>query len=150
MCVNGSCPADRFDGINCAKKCNKPIFLLFTGYACVGDNSYEEELFINRTNRKIIAENYVPVVLYVDDKKELNEVDKRKVFISGKEKVMRTIGNKNAYYEINKYKQNAQPLLAILDQFGEDIVSPVGYKKSPYQYQVFLESGLRKYNEIEF
>lgn len=120
------------DGIRCAQEMERPIFLLFTAFASVGDTSYEKDLFIASKNRNFIKDNFVPVILYVDNKRKIGNS---------------TIGRLNLTYQIQHYQQNAQPLLAILDQNGKKIIDPIGYQLDSNKYHEFLKNGLQAYQK---
>ncbi|MFT4666695.1 MAG: thioredoxin-related protein [Polaribacter sp.] len=136
------------DGIKCSKEMRLPILLLFTGHACVADNSYEERLFLNRRNRKIIGENFIPVILYVDDKTDLLEEDRKNIRFKGKKRYLSNLGHKNSNYEMQEFNSNTQPLLTILDHNGKPIIHHISYKRRALDYQEFIERGLERYRLI--
>ncbi|MEO0728424.1 MAG: hypothetical protein AAFZ63_28010 [Bacteroidota bacterium] len=135
------------DGLRCAQAQQKPIFLLFSGFACVGDNSYEERLFVSRRNRKIIKQNYIPIILYVDDKTKLDSSDIPYRNYGGKRRKIETVGAKNSHYEMEEFRMNTQPLLIILDHNGQPITEPIGYEPGTSTYQKYLEHGLLRYQQ---
>jgi thioredoxin-related protein len=56
-----------YQGLEKAKKENKPIFIHFTGFGCVGYNEFENDLIKNREILKNLCNNYISIELYVDD-----------------------------------------------------------------------------------
>lgn len=84
----------------------------------------------------------MPVVLYVDDKKELNKEDKKNILRDEKDWKFENIGHKNSHHQIKKFERNSQPFLAILDQHGRLIIDHIGYKSTSIEYHKFLVKGL--------
>ena len=78
------------------------------------------------SDRKVLQRlknDFVVVALYVDDKKQLPESDWYVSDYDGK--VKKTIGRQNADFQINRYKNNAQPFYVILDQEEQLLASPL-------------------------
>ena len=126
-----------------AKAENKPILIDFTGYACVNCRRMEENVWSNEEIKSIMSEKFILVSLYVDDKKNLPAA---KQFTyktkDGVEKEIITVGNKWATFETENFKNNAQPLYAILN--GDEMLmnNPVGYTPSIKEYKDWLLCGL--------
>lgn len=132
------------DAIKCSTKMEKPIFIIFSGFGNRGarKETFVDKLFKNRRIRKLVADNFIPVVLYVDDGTKLQEI---KISVRNeKEYKLRTIGNLNSDYQIRKLKNNSQPQLVILEPNGEEIISQMGYSENTSNYFSFLNNG---YNE---
>ena len=73
-CTNDfDCYKDLKEGIEMAKRVNKPILLDFTGFACVNCRKMEEQIWSLPKIDSIIRNEYVLISLYVDDKKPLPE-----------------------------------------------------------------------------
>ncbi len=141
--LNLNCTHDFEEGIKMAKAENKPLLLDFTGYACVNCRRMEENVWSDPEVYKIMKEKYIIVSLYVDDKKKLPAA---KQFTyktkDGVEKEIISIGDKWATFETENFKNNAQPLYAILN--GNEILlnNPVGYTPSIKEYKDWLLCGL--------
>ncbi len=122
---------------------NKPILIDFTGYACVNCRRMEENVWTDAEVQSIMSEKFILVSLYVDDKKKLPAA---KQFTyktkDGIEKEILTVGDKWATFETENFKNNAQPLYAILN--GDEILmnNPVGYTPSVKEYKDWLLCGL--------
>ena len=90
-----------------------------------------------------MKEKFIVVSLYVDDKKKLPAA---KQFTyktkEGIDKEIITVGDKWATFETENFKNNAQPLYAILN--GDEILmnNPVGYTPSIKEYKDWLLCGL--------
>ena len=141
--LNLNCTHDYEDGMKMAKAEGKPLLLDFTGYACVNCRRMEENVWSNPEVYKIMKDNYIIVSLYVDDKKSLPAA---KQFTyktkDGIEKEILSVGDKWATFETENFKNNAQPLYAILN--GDEILMnyPVGYTPGIKEYKDWLLCGL--------
>ncbi|MFZ1306452.1 MAG: cytochrome c biogenesis protein CcdA [Ferruginibacter sp.] len=131
-----------------AKAENKPILIDFTGYACVNCRRMEENVWTDETIKRIMSEKFILLSLYVDDKKKLPAA---KQFTyktkEGVDKEIITVGDKWATFETENFKNNAQPLYAILN--GDELLmnNPVGYTPGIKEYRDWLLCGLDAFNK---
>src|SRR5690606_9327818 len=73
-CPHGiDCFHDIDKGVIKAKTIQKPIFIDFTGYACVNCRKMEDHVWSDPAVLKLLKEDFVVVSLYVDDKNFLLE-----------------------------------------------------------------------------
>jgi thiol:disulfide interchange protein DsbD len=126
-----------------AKAENKPILIDFTGYACVNCRRMEENVWTNEEVKRIMSEKYVLVSLYVDDKEKLPAA-KQFTYTTkdGIQKEIITIGNKWATFETENFKNNAQPLYAIINADEILLNNPVGYTPDAKEYRDWLLCGI--------
>jgi thiol:disulfide interchange protein len=148
-CVLGlNCSRDYEEGLKKAKAENKPILLDFTGYACVNCRRMEENVWSKEEIFKIMSEKFIVVSLYVDDKKKLPAA---KQFTyktkEGINKEIITVGDKWATFETENFKNNAQPLYAIINTDEVLLNNPVGYTPDVKEYKKWLECGLEAFNK---
>lgn len=134
------------DAISCSIKSEKPLFVIFSGYA-YGRETSAQIIYKNRKIRKIVSDKFIPVVLYVDDGKKLDEI--QVVNRNGKERKLRNIGNVNSDYQIQKFKNNSQPFLAILDHTGEIVIDQISYDENQHKYYTMLRNGYKQYQALE-
>lgn len=139
-----SCFHDLKEGLCYAKSQGKPVFIDFTGYACVNCRKMEDNVWSDPKVYEYLNEKYVVISLYVDDKKELPLADQYK---NEAGRPIRTIGNKWSEVETNYYKQNSQPLYVLVDNDGKVLTPPQPYTPAPSEYADFLQRGLKKYEE---
>jgi len=134
---------DYDQALACSKQNNKPIFLDFTGHGCVNCRKMEENVWSDPRALKLLKEKFIICVLYVDDKKELPEAE----WITSKYdgQVKKTIGKKCADFEISRFNINAQPYSMLLDNKGDTLGKPIGYKSDPDIFISFLENGLKEF-----
>lgn len=147
-CLLGlNCAHDYEEGLKKARAENKPVLIDFTGYACVNCRRMEENVWSKPEVLDLMKANFIVVSLYVDDKAEL-PADKQMKYTTkdGQEKFIRTVGNKWATFETENFKNNAQPLYAILDTEEKLMNQPVGYTADVKMFKEWLQCGLDAFN----
>ncbi|MEO6668452.1 MAG: thioredoxin family protein [Ferruginibacter sp.] len=143
-CVLGlNCSHDYEEGLQMARKENKPVLLDFTGYACVNCRRMEENVWSQPDVYKLMKERFIVISLYVDDKKDLPAA---KQFTyktkNGIDKDIITVGDKWATFQTENFAKNAQPMYAILNTDEVLLSHPVEYTKDPKVYLAWLQCGL--------
>lgn len=148
--LNLNCSHDYEEGMKMARSQNKPVLLDFTGYACVNCRRMEENVWSDPEVYKIMKEKYIIISLYVDDKKNLPASQQFSYKTKdGVEKEIVTIGNKWATFETENFKNNAQPLYAILNGYEILLNNPVGYTPSIKEYKDWLLCGLDAFEKAK-
>jgi len=134
---------DYEQGLACAKKLNKPVFIDFTGHGCVNCREMEARVWADPHVLKRLKDEFVVIALYVDDKTQLPESE----WITSKYdgKVKKTIGKKYADFQISRFNVNAQPYYVLLDTNGELLVQPKAYDLDVDNFVQFLDSGLAEF-----
>jgi cytochrome c biogenesis protein CcdA/thioredoxin-related protein len=146
--LNLNCTHDYEEGLKMAKAQNKPLLLDFTGYACVNCRRMEENVWSKEEIFKIMKEKFIVVSLYVDDKKRLPAAQQFTYTTKeGTKKDITTIGDKWATFETENFKNNAQPLYAIINTEEVLLNNPVGYTPSVNAYKDWLNCGLDAFNK---
>ncbi|UAY52468.1 protein-disulfide reductase DsbD family protein [Ferruginibacter albus] len=135
---------DYEEGLKVAKAENKPILLDFTGYACVNCRRMEENVWSQSDVHALMQDRFVVISLFVDDKKPLPS-DQQFTYksVGGTEKEIVTYGDKWATFETENFKQNSQPLYAIISNDEKLLTNPVGYTPDVNEYKHWLECGLK-------
>lgn len=141
--LNLNCTKDYETGLQLAKQENKLILLDFTGYACVNCRRMEENIWTDPKVYKLLKEKYIIISLYVDDKKVLPSAQQF-VYTSknGTERKIRTVGDKWSTFETENFKENSQPLYAILNTKEELLSHPAAYTPSAQDYLQWLQCGV--------
>jgi thiol:disulfide interchange protein len=136
---NLNCYFDYEEGIEYAKKINKPVLLDFTGWSCSNCRKMEASVWSDPAVLKRLKENFVIISLYVDDKTELLQNEK---FVSKKtQKSVNTLGNKWSELQVSKFEINSQPYYALLDHQGNVLVPARGFDLNIDNYILFLDQG---------
>ena len=137
---------DDFDaGMDYAKRTGKPVMLDFTGYGCVNCRKMELAVWTDSKVSKIMQEDYVLITLFVDDKTPLPE--HIKVMENGKERTLRTLGDKWSYLQRVKFGANAQPFYVLIDNNGNPLNKSYSYDEDINKYVDFLQTGLKNYKK---
>lgn len=135
-------------GLMCARREGKPVFVDFTGHGCVNCRKVEEYIWSDPKVQKILKEDYLVISLYTDDKViQLPPNEQFIAKIDGKE--VTTLGKKNTYIQICLFGYNAQPQYALLDNEGELLQPTLEYetKITVEDYIEFLEKGLEEFKK---
>jgi len=132
---------DYEQALRCAKELNKPVFVDFTGYACVNCRKMEDKVWADPSVLKKLKNDFVVVSLYVDDKTKLPEEDWVKSEYDGRMK--KTLGGKYSDFQITRFGMNAQPAYIILNPDGEVLVKkPFFYDPDARRFETYLKSGI--------
>ena len=144
---------DKEEGIAYAKKIGKPVFLDFTGHACVNCRKMEEGVWGEEGVLDIMRDKVVIISLYVDDKTELPKEEQREVEVApGKMRFLKTVGNYWSYIQGLEYQTSAQPYYRMLGPNGEDLANgSADYMNhsDPKDFQAWIEEGLKLYKEAK-
>lgn len=145
-CANNlDCFKDYYEGFEYANKVNKPVLLDFTGFGCVNCRKTEEHIWVVEKVWQKIAEDYVLVSLYVDDRKKLEQ----QLLSKSRNEKLRTVGSKWADFQIVNFEQNSQPLYVMMAPDERVLAKPRGYKEGADDYAEFLNCGLKVFEEIK-
>jgi thioredoxin-related protein len=137
---------DYEQGLACAKKLNKPVFLDIKGHACTNCKVMEKNIWSDPEVLKRLNNDFVIVALYVDDNYELPENEWVTSTFDGK--VKKTIGRKNTDYQITRFGVNAQPYYVILDPNGKELTEGVGFVSNVDDYVSFLDKGIEAFKKV--
>ncbi|MDD4588986.1 MAG: cytochrome c biogenesis protein CcdA [Parabacteroides sp.] len=132
-------------GMAYAKKMNKPVMIDFSGYGCVNCRKMEAAVWTDPTVKHILENDYVLITLMVDDKTKLpNPIIVKE---NGRDRKLKTIGDKWSYLQRSKFGANAQPFYILLDGNG-DLLSPsYAYNENVSKYVLFLQKGLKRFQK---
>jgi thiol:disulfide interchange protein DsbD len=138
---------DYEQGMACAKKLNKPVFLDVKGHACTNCKVMEKNVWSDPEVIKRLQNDYVIIALYVDDNYELPENEWITSTFDGK--VKKTIGRKNTDFQITRFGVNAQPYYVLMDNNGKELVQSIGFEPSVEKYVQFLDKGVEAYKKLK-
>ena len=146
-CANNlDCFKDYYEGLDYAKKNNKPLLVDFTGYGCVNCRKTEDNIWVMDDVRNSIDTNFVLVSLYVDSPDKLEKI----LYSKAQNKKLRNVGNMWADFQIANFKSNAQPLYVLMTPEEKVLARPVGYKdgwNDWKEYRDYLNCGLQTYED---
>lgn len=134
---------DYEEGMEYARKNNKPVMIDFSGFGCVNCRKMEASVWTDARVKNILEKDYVLITLMVDDKKKLPEVIE--VEENGRKTKLKTIGDKWSYLQRHKFGTNSQPYYVTLDNNGYPIGPSYAYDEDISKYIDFLNTGLKNY-----
>lgn len=144
------CEHDYNVALERARKEGKPLFVDFTGYACVNCRKMEEHVWPEVLD--LLQNEFIVVSLYVDDKQELPAELKESIVTkwAGIEKEIETYGDLWSAFEIETFNNNSQPMYAIIDPMTEgreELMNPIksGIVETS-EFRAWLEEGLKAFN----
>ncbi len=133
------------EGMAIAKELGKPVLIDFTGYGCVNCRKMEASVWTDLQVADKLEKEYVLISLYVDDKTPLPEPIEIKE--NGKQRMLRTVGDKWSYLQSHKFGANAQPFYVAVDSDGNPLTSSFSYKEDIPAYLEFLNNGLQNFKK---
>ena len=133
------------EGMAAAKAQGKPVLLDFTGFGCVNCRKMEAAVWTDPQVADILQKDYVLISLFVDDKTPLPEPVT--ITENGKQRTLRTVGDKWSYLQRHKFGANAQPFYVPVDNQGNPLNGSYSYKEDVGEYLDFLRGGLENYGK---
>jgi len=138
---------DYEEGMEFAAKNNKAVFLDFTGISCTNCKKMESTVFGEDKILPLLRDKYVIIALYTDSREPLPE-DKQYVSnVGGKERKIKTTGQKWGDFQMKNYKVNALPYYVLLDNEGNQLAEPRGYTPNINEFEAFLQKGLEEFGK---
>ncbi len=134
---------DYEEGMAYAREHHKPVLLDFTGYGCVNCRKMEAAVWTDEKVDELISEKYVLISLYVDEKQALPQPIT--VMENGRERHLRTVGDKWSYLQRVKFGANAQPFYVLATPDGEPLNAAYSYDEDVDKYLRWLQQGLLNY-----
>jgi thiol:disulfide interchange protein DsbD len=136
---------DYESGMAYAAQNHKPVIIDFSGFGCVNCRKMEASVWTDPRVKDILEKDYVLISLMVDDKTKLPEPITIKE--NGKERKLKTIGDKWSYLQRSKFGANAQPFYILLDNNGKPLGPSYAFNEDVSKYIQFLQDGIRRYNK---
>lgn len=123
------------EALRLSEQSGKPIFLDFTGKACVNCREMEARVLSNSRVQQILSENYIVLELYGDTRNPLPESEWVKT--SGGT-LLKTDGKVNSNLLLERYGVNAMPYYLLLDSKGNPLTAPRGYNLNVEEFIAYL------------
>ena len=127
-------------GMAAAKAEHKPVIIDFTGFGCVNCRKMEAAVWSDPQVADILNNKYILISLYVDDKTPLETPIE--VVENGKQRTLRTVGDKWSYLQRVKFGANAQPFYVLLNEEGHPLAGSRSYDEDIQAYIEFLNKGI--------
>ena len=150
FCANNiPCFKDYYEGLSHAKEANKPVFIDFTGHGCVNCRKTEEFIWVDPEVKRKLADEYVLISLYVDDRKKLEETLVSKREKDGTNYKLRTVGSMWADFQIVNFNEISQPLYVLMTNDQQVVSNTRGYQPGIPGYNAYLDCGLETISSLE-
>lgn len=135
---------DLDQGLEYAKKVNKPVLLDFTGHSCKNCRKIEQNVWVDGEVKKMLSEDYVLVSLFTDDEVTIDPVE-----VTPEGEKLYTLGDKCRDYENRTYGFIAQPYYVLLDHDNTKLIEPWDYQAAPdvASYKAKLQAGLDEFKK---
>jgi thiol:disulfide interchange protein DsbD len=134
-----------------AKKVNKPLFVDFTGHACVNCRKMEEKVWGEPGIIELLRDKMVIVSLYVDEKTALPKEEQGvKEYAPGKTMSIREVGHKWSYLQATRYKSNTQPYYRMIGKGDQDLANGSAdyeHHGNAEDFKAWLEKGIEEYQK---
>ncbi len=132
---------DYEEGMAAAREAGKPVFLDFTGLGCANCRKMEAGVWSDPRVLQRLANDFVKISLFVDDRTTLPEDQQFVSSALGRERTIRTVGQRWSVFQAERYNMNTQPYYVILNHDEEMLAPPRGYDLNIERYIEFLEEG---------
>jgi thiol:disulfide interchange protein DsbD len=140
---------DYIEGLQHAKKVNKPLMVDFTGHACVNCRKMEEQVWSNTDVKNTLMNDVVLVSLYVDERIDLPNTEQYTTTMAGKKKKVKATGDKWMVFQANTFGTNSQPYYVLLDHNENQLNEPANYQDygSVPVFKDWISRGLATFNK---
>ena len=136
---------DYEQGMAAARAEGKPVVVDFTGFGCVNCRKMEAAVWTDPKVAGLLTGDYVLISLYVDDKTPLPEPIE--VTVGGRQRTLRTVGDKWSHLQATKFGANTQPFYVLLDHEGKPLGPSRSYDEDIAAYVGWLNAGLEHYKQ---
>ena len=135
--------------VQCAKKTDRPIFVVFTCWACIGDMDAIWEIFEMERVKKTIRKHFILVTLYMDDQAPLDKSYTDTIL--QEKRLIETVGDKNQAFQIKHFGNRHPPLYGIFDHQLQAVGPPIEYTPNGQEkaFVDFLQNGLQLYEAVK-
>ena len=125
-----------------ARRSGKPLFVDFTGYGCVNCRKMEAAVFTDPRVQRLLKDRFYYVALHVDDRTPLARTET--VVVRGTERKLRTVGDRWAAVEEERFGSVSQPMYVVVDGGGRQVGSPRYYDEDVNAFLVWLARALQR------
>lgn len=138
---------DYDEGMSFAKEKDKPVFLDFTGLGCANCRKMEAAVWSDPAVLERLRSNFIKISLYVDERTRLPEEEQFVSKALGRERKIRTVGQKWSVFQAENYNINTQPYYVILDHDENMLAEPFSYNTNIEEFIRFLDTGFKNYRQ---
>ena len=136
---------DYYEGLEAARRVGKPIFLDFTGLGCANCRKMEANVWSDPRVLQMLANDFVKISLFVDDRTPLPAEEQFVSTIFGRERTIRTVGQKWSVFQAERYGVNTQPYYILLDHQENSLTPAHAFDLTIDRFIAFLETGKQNF-----
>ncbi len=125
-----------------AKNEDKNILVIFSCWACMDTPGKEWKTLSLYSDVDKLYDNFVIAWLPIDDNRLLK--DSLPVNVFGPGCFVKTIGEKNFAFQLDKTETSTQPTLCFIDKTGKAFGQKIGYTPDEEDVEAFIKSGMTK------
>jgi hypothetical protein len=121
----------------------KRVLIIFSCFACmdIGGKEWRTLSYYGDNNR--IQDSFIILWVPVDDNTPAEDPDQT-FFVNGKEAVLKTIGERNLYWQINLTNTSTQPMICVIDTLGKRYGDTLTNTKDVREVRHFINTALDK------
>jgi len=136
-------------GMNHAKELDLPVVIDFTGWACVNCRKMEEQVWSDENVKDMLSNDVVLISLHVDEREKLPKQEQYETTLAGKNKKVKTTGDKWMVLQANTYGTNSQPFYVFLDNEAKQLIEPANYQDygTVELFTDWLNRGISEHNK---
>jgi len=138
---------DYEEGLEAARRAGKPVFLDFTGFGCANCRKMEASVWSDPQVLEKLTNDFVKISLVVDNRTQLPVEQQFVSAALGRERTIRTIGQKWSVFQAERFGVNSQPYYVILDHNGNLLAPPHSFDLNIDRFVEFLNEGKRNFNK---
>lgn len=137
---------DYKEALECAKQKGKPILVYFSKIDCIKAIKMEASILIDDEISALIMRDFLLLALWNDDILKLPLKFQEISSISGD--TLKTLGDRNKYFQMKEFNQNIQPAFYIINSEKKLLTRPFYYSLSKSKFKRFLLNGKDKFSSI--
>jgi hypothetical protein len=119
----------------------KRILVIFSCYACMDEGGKEWKTLTYFGDNNKIQNNFILYWVPVDDKTPVDDPDQT-FLVNEKEVELKTVGERNWYWQTNLTKTSTQPTMCFIDTIGAKYGDNLNYSKDKNEIETFINVGL--------
>jgi len=135
------------EGMAAARKAGKPVFLDFTGLGCANCRKMEASVWSDTEVQNMLRTKFLKISLFVDDRTSLPEDQQYVSTTGGRERKIRTVGQKWSDFQAARYGINTQPYYLILGHDEKLLTDAYSYNTDVKAYLEFLNKGYEAFKK---
>lgn len=136
---------DLDQALACARAQNMPVLINFSAHNCLNCQEMEALVWSDKEVLKHLKEDYVLVTLYIDENTQTPAGEW--YFSNMNNRVIKTVGSKNADFQMTRFNENTQPLYVLMDADEQLLAEPRAFNSDVKDFVTFLLEGYDRFHQ---